>query len=63
VRALLDLLRDNEAAVKGFSPQCRYFLRRASVNLKILYPGHGEEELIKSVAAALAKLSQSPRKP
>jgi hypothetical protein len=63
VRALFDLLRENEAAVQDFSPQCRSLLRKASTHLKILDPEHGEEELIKSVAAELAKLSLLLRKP
>ena len=62
VRALLDLLRGNEAAVKDISSQCRKLLR-TSASLKILDPEHGEEELIELVAAALAKLSQPLRKP
>ena len=35
----------------------------ASVHLMILDPGHGEEELIKSVAAEKARLSLLLRKP
>ena len=49
------MVRDNEAAehdVKGF----RLVLRNASLHLKILDPEHGEEELIKAVEAAQAKL-------
>ena len=57
VRALLNLMRGNEAAVQDFSSQCRFFLRKASERLKILHPEHGEEELIALVAAELAKLS------
>jgi len=63
VRALLDLMRENEAAVKDVSSQCRALLGYASVHLKILDPEHGEEELIKSVAAEMAKLSLLLRKP
>ena len=63
MRTLLDLMRGNEAAVQDMYTQCRCLLDEVSENLKILDPEHGEEELIKSVAAALAKLSQSPRKP
>jgi len=62
VRALLDLMRDNEAAVQDMSTQCRSVLSEVSVHLKILDPEHGEEALIKSVAAELAKLSQPLRK-
>ena len=62
MRALLDLMRENEAAVKDFSAQCRVVLSFASVHLTILDPEHGEEELIKSVAAEMAKLPRL-RKP
>ena len=54
MRALLDLLRENEAALKFRSAECA--LQNASCHLKILDPEHGEEELINSVAAELAKL-------
>jgi hypothetical protein len=55
VRALLDLVRDNEAAEhKVFG--IRLVLLDASLHLKILDPEHGEEELIKAVEAAQAKL-------
>jgi len=56
-------MRGNEAAVKGFPPQCRYLLSEASAHLKILDPELGEEELIELVAAELAKLSLPLRKP
>ena len=57
MRALLDLMRGNEAAVQDMSTHFKSLLRKASANLKILHPEHGEEELIKSVAAELANLS------
>jgi hypothetical protein len=60
---MLDLMRGNEAAVKGLSTQCRNLLLEASMRLKILDPEHGEKELINLVAAVLAKLSQPLRKP
>ena len=63
VRALLDLMRENEAAVKDISTSCRGVLQQASVHLKNLDPEHGEEELIKLVAAEMAKLSLHLRKP
>ena len=55
MRALLDLLRNNEAAVET-TLFCSYqtILQHASSDLKILDPEVGEEELIKAVAAALA---------
>jgi len=62
VRALLDLMRDNEAAVLAVSDQCGRMLVEARVYLKILDPEHGCQELIKSLAAELAKLSQPLRK-
>jgi len=61
VRALLDLMRDNEAAVKDVSGLD--LLHNASARLKILDPEHGEEELIGLVAAELAKFSLPQRKP
>ena len=62
VRALLDLMRGNEAAVQDFSSECIVLLHYASVRLKILDPEHGCHELIKSVVAELLKLSQPLRK-
>jgi len=55
VRALLDLLRENEAAVNTMLHFCRSVLQYVSSDLKILDSEHGEEELVKSVAAELAK--------
>ena len=43
MRALLDLMRENEAAVKDCSPNRRTMLGYASVNLKILNLERGEE--------------------
>jgi len=63
VRALLNLMRGNEAAVQNISTLCRVLLIEASDRLKILDPEHGEEGLVKSVAAELAKLSLPLRKP
>jgi len=56
VRALLDLVRENEAPVKTmlFCAR-RIVLQTASDHLKILDPECGEPELVKSVAAELAK--------
>ena len=59
MRALLDLLRDNEAAEDLADYRVaalQSVLRDASRHLKILDPEHGDEELINSVAAELAKL-------
>jgi len=55
VRALLDLLRENEAAAKSMLRLCQEILQIATFQLKILDPEHGDEELINSVAAELAK--------
>ena len=63
VKALLDLMRGNEAAVQDVSTQCKYLLVDVGVHLKILDPVHGEKELINLVAAALAKLELPLRKP
>jgi len=52
VRALLDLLLESEAALR------EDVLQIASSRLKILDPEHGDEELINSVAAELAKCAQ-----
>ena len=54
MRALLDLLCDDEAAVNTLYFQT--VLQLASSHLKILDPKHGEEELVKLVAAEMAKL-------
>jgi len=61
VRALLDLLRQNEAVVKTMPRFCQVVLQDASSHLKILDPEHGEEELVNSVAAELAKLAKLMR--
>ena len=57
MRALLDLMRENEAAVQenlaGFSE----LLTEASKHLNILDPQLGGKELIKSVAAEMAKMA------
>ena len=63
MRALLDLMRGNEAAVQEDSALCRHLLGEASFNLKILDPEHGEEELIASVTAEYDMLSLHLRKP
>jgi len=55
VRALLDLLRDHEAAEWEVS-ELHDILGDASSYLKILDPEHGEEELVKSMEVESAKL-------
>ena len=56
MRALLDLLRANEAAVQTAVKECQDLMQDASLKLKILDPELGEKELIKSVAAEVANL-------
>ena len=63
MRALLDLLRDNEAAMQDLSDGCQTLLRVAGRELKILDPEHGAKELRRLVAAEYAKLSLPLRKP
>ena len=57
VRALLDLMREDEAAVQNLmAAACKELLETASLHLDILEPEVGEEELIKAVAVELEKL-------
>ena len=56
MRALLDLMRENEATVQMHVFLFAAVLESASEHLTILDPEVGEEELIQAVAAALAKL-------
>ena len=56
VRAVLDLMRKNQARVQKRPAQCAAVLKYASTHLAILDPGGGEEELIQAVAAAVARL-------
>jgi len=56
VRALLDLMRENVASVQDNLAHCQYLLQKASSHLTILDLELGEEELINSVAAELAKV-------
>jgi len=58
VRALLDLVRENKAAVQDQLCAFKGLLVLASVQLKILDPGYGEEELIKSMATEVAILRE-----
>jgi len=55
VRALLDLLRDNEAP-EYLVAELQGVLYIASSHLKILDPEHGEEELVKFFEVARANL-------
>jgi hypothetical protein len=57
VRALLDILRETGAAVQDNLSYLQHLLQQASKHLKILDPELGEEELVTSVAAELAKVT------
>jgi hypothetical protein len=56
VRALLDLMRENETRVQQMARPCASMLEQARQHLTILDPEVGEEELVQAVAAALANL-------
>ena len=56
VRALLDLIRENEAAVQKSASMCATELEYASEHLRILDPRVGEAELIKAVSAEATRL-------
>ena len=61
MRALLDLMRENEEAVQVWAVAFQGMLEYASRYHKILDPRAGETELIKAVAAALARLKSLSR--
>ena len=56
MRALLDLMRENETRVQEIACPCAALLKAARQRLTILDPEVGEEELIQAVAAAQANL-------
>ena len=57
MRALLDLMRENETAVQGvILKQCQILPCSASSSLNILEPELGEKDLIESVAALQVQL-------
>jgi len=56
VRALLDLMRENEDVVQVLAAACQELLEHVSLSLNILDPEVGEEELIKAVAAEAAEV-------
>jgi hypothetical protein len=58
MRALLDLMRENKAAVQASVLACQELLRAACSQLKILDPKLGVQELIESVAAEQANLRE-----
>ena len=53
---MLGLIHENEAVVRKLAPASAAVLELASEHLKILDPEVGEQELIKAVAAEVAKL-------
>ena len=57
MRALLDLVRENGASVQENLMLCQDLLEYATSCLNILNPELGEQELVKSVAAELAKVT------
>ena len=58
MRAVLDLLRENKAALQVQLFSFQDLLDLASLQLKILDPVCGDEELIKSVATEVANLRE-----
>jgi len=56
VRALLDVMRENRAAMHDMHARCQLILSEASAHLTALDPELGEKELIESVAVELAQL-------
>ena len=56
MRALLDLMRENETRVQEVAAHCAAALEAASHYLTILDPEVGVKQLIQAVAAAQAKL-------
>ena len=54
---MLDHVRENGAEVQANLVPCQGLLQEASKHLQILDPEVGEEELVKSVAAELAKVA------
>ena len=53
---MLDLMRENEEELQVFAAPFQELLELANQHLTILDPEVGEEELIKAVAAELARL-------
>jgi hypothetical protein len=56
VRALLDLMRENEAVAQNVAALCEEVLERARLHLKVLDPEVGDKELIKEVEVEALKL-------
>jgi len=58
VRALLDLMREKQAAVHAVATGCAAVLTLARFHLQILHPEAGDRELIKAVADKLAAFAR-----
>ena len=56
MRALLDLMRENEADVQKMAAPCASVLEVAKMRLTILDPEVGDGQLSKAVAAEVARL-------
>ena len=56
VRALLGLMRENQAGVQKWAAGCAALLESARQHLTILDPVVGEEELVEAVATELTRL-------
>ena len=55
---MLDIMRENDAAVQAWPQRFHSVLCTATHNLKILNPVRGDKELVRLVAVELAKLSR-----
>ena len=53
---MLDLLRENQAAMQDFQGAFKHAVSEASKYLKILDPKRGDKELVKAMAVELANL-------
>ena len=58
MRALLDLMRDNETALQKLAAEYATLLKIASQHLTIFDPTIGKKELIKALASTVAKIKQ-----
>ena len=56
MRALLDLMRDNEAAVREIAFECEELLGQACAHRKVLDPRAGDQELVRAARVEMAKL-------
>ena len=56
MRALLDLMRENEAAVQKIAFECEELLGNACAHRKVLHPGAGYADLARAARVEMAKL-------